>query len=193
MIVRKTAVAGAFQFTSSVYPDPRGSFTAPFQEAEFNRVVQEPFRVAQLNCSRSAQGVLRGLHYCKTPSPGQRKYVYCANGRALDVIVDTREGSPTFGKWDAVEVGPHSSQSVYFPAGVAHGFLALESNTLMVYMVSTPYEPEHEFAIDPLDPQLALPWPKHLSLIRSERDVTAPTLHEAAAQGLLPHFGDYSR
>lgn len=136
--------------------------------------------------------MIRGLHFTRTP-PGQSKYVYCANGRALDIMLDTRVGSPTFGKWDSVELEHGSCRAVYFPLGVAHSFLALEDDTVMAYMVSSGYVAEQELAIHPLDQELALPWPQDITPIISSRDQVAPSLAEALAAGLLPRYEDCVR
>ena len=145
------------------------------------------FTVAQTNHSQSRRGVVRGIHFTVTP-PGCAKYVYCAQGAALDIVVDIRIGSPTFGKWDAVEVDPQHFRSVYFPIGVGHVFVALQDNTVMSYMISGEYVPENELALFPLDPELDLPLPKDVQLVLSERDRMALTLAEAEQQGLLPQY-----
>lgn len=189
MRVRELAIAGAFEFTPDVHADKRGLFVAPYQEPAFVAAVGRPFSPAQLNYSRSMRGVIRGLHFTRTP-PGQSKYVYCAGGRALDVMLDARVGSPTFGKWDAVELGGGSFRAVYFPLGVAHSYVALEDDTVMAYMVSGNYVAERELAIHPLDPELVLPWPQGITPILSPRDQAAPSLAEALAMGMLPRYED---
>jgi epimerase EvaD len=189
MKVRELAVAGGFEFTPDVHIDQRGQFAAPYQEAPFVEAVGAPFGPAQLNCSRSGRGVIRGLHFTRTP-PGQAKYVYCASGRAVDIMLDTRIGSPTFGVWDSVELDPESCRAVYFPVGVAHSFLALEDDTVMAYMVSSRYVAERELAIHPLDPELGLPWSPDITPVISPRDLVAPTLAEAVEAGILPRYAD---
>jgi dTDP-4-dehydrorhamnose 3,5-epimerase len=192
MQVRELAIAGAFEFTPEIYPDERGVFVAPYQEAPFVAAVGHPFSAAQLNYSRSARGVIRGPHYTRTP-PGQHKYVYCARGHARDVMLDTRVGSPTFGRWDSVELGNGSFRAVYFPLGVAHCFVALQDDTMMAYMVSSGYVADQELAINPLDPELGLPWPSDVTPILSPRDQAAPTLAVALAAGVLPRYKDCVR
>ncbi|WP_221350497.1 dTDP-4-dehydrorhamnose 3,5-epimerase family protein [Streptomyces beigongshangae] len=192
MRIRRLAVEGAFEFTPEVHSDRRGLFVSPLQEEPFLSVVGRPFRVAQTNHSRSAKGVLRGLHFTTAP-PGQAKYVHCARGSALDVVVDIRLGSPTFGAWDAIAMDSGTFRAAYFPEGVGHAFLALEEDTVMSYLVSTPYRAELELAVDPLDPRLALPWPDDLEFIVSDRDLSAPSLAEAQAKGLLPRYEDCGR
>jgi epimerase EvaD len=187
MRVRRLAVDGAFEFTPDCYRDDRGLFVSPMQERAFVAATGHRFPVAQINHSRSARDVLRGLHYTATP-PGQAKYVHCAHGRAMDVVVDIRIGSPTFGAWDVVEMDVTSFRAVYLPVGVGHAFLALNDDTVMSYLVTSDYQPELEHAIDPLDPELALPWPADVEFILSERDRDAPAL--AAARSRLPRYAD---
>ncbi|MEU0370834.1 dTDP-4-dehydrorhamnose 3,5-epimerase family protein [Streptomyces sp. NPDC006283] len=187
--VRELAVAGAFEFTPRVHRDERGLFVSPLQEEAFLAAVGHPFTVAQTNHSRSARGVMRGVHFTTTP-PGQAKYVHCARGRAMDVVVDIRLGSPTFGAWDTVEMDTESFRAVYLPDGVGHAFLALEDDTVMSYLVSTPYRADLEQAVDPLDPELGLPWPKDMSFTLSRRDTEAVALAEARAGGMLPRYED---
>ncbi|MFE9656600.1 dTDP-4-dehydrorhamnose 3,5-epimerase family protein [Micromonospora sp. NPDC006431] len=188
MRIRKLSVEGAVEFTPTALHDDRGLFVSPFQETPFRKATGRPlFNVAQTNHSRSRRGVVRGVHFTATP-PGCAKYVYCAQGAALDIVVDIRVGSPTFGNWDAVRVDPQSFRSVYFPVGVGHAFIALENDTVMCYMISGEYVPENEHALHPLDPDLDLPLPKDIPLIISERDQVALTLAEAEKQGLLPRY-----
>lgn len=187
MHVRRLSVAGAFEFTPEAYEDERGLFVSPMQEEAFTGAAGRRFTVAQTNHSRSARGVLRGLHFTTTP-PGQSKYVYCARGRALDMVVDIRLGSPTYGKWDTIEMDSRSFRAGYFPEGVGHAFLALEDDTVMSYLVSTGYRPELEQAIDPLDPEIGLPWPSGVDFVLSGRDQAAVSLAEAGALGMLPRY-----
>jgi epimerase EvaD len=185
---RRLAVEGAFEFTPQVFPDERGVFVSPYQEAAFTEALGHPlFPVAQSNHSNSRRGVLRGIHFTVTP-PGTAKYVYCARGRAIDIIVDIRVGSPTFGRWDSAVLDPETFRSMYFPPGVGHAFIALEDDTVMSYMLSERYVAQNELALDPLDPAIGLDIPADLELIRSERDLEAPTLAEAEAAGLLPEY-----
>ncbi|MGA5305652.1 dTDP-4-dehydrorhamnose 3,5-epimerase family protein [Nucisporomicrobium flavum] len=189
MNIRKLGVTGGFAFTPEVHRDRRGLFVSPLQESAFVTAIGGRFPVAQTNHSVSARNVLRGVHFTVVP-PGQAKYVYCARGRALDVMVDIRVGSPTFGQWEATELDAESYQAVYFPEGVGHAFLALEDDTTMSYLVSSGYRAEQEKGIDPLDPQLGLPWPAGIRPLLSDRDAAAPSLAEAEALGLLPRYVD---
>jgi epimerase EvaD len=186
--VRKLAVAGALEFTPKVFRDRRGMFLSPFQEEAFLQAHGAPlFPVAQSNHSESSRGVVRGVHVTVTP-PGSAKYVYCARGAALDIVVDIRVGSPTFGAVDAVRLDQEHFRTMYFPVGVGHAFVALTDQTVMSYMLSSSYVPEHELAISPLDPALNLPIPTDIEPLMSDRDMVAMTLAEARAAGTLPEY-----
>ncbi|QYC42720.1 dTDP-4-dehydrorhamnose 3-epimerase [Nonomuraea coxensis DSM 45129] len=184
---RELAVAGAYAFFPDVFADERGDFASPYQERAFAAATgRRLFPVAQASRSVSARGVVRGLHYTLVP-PGTAKYVYCAAGRALDYVVDLRSGSPTFGRWESLELTPATGAAVYLPPGVGHAFAALEDGTAVCYMLSEEYRREHELALSVFDPELALRLPPGPPVL-SDRDRRAPTLAEAAAQGLLPRY-----
>ncbi|KOV67549.1 dTDP-4-dehydrorhamnose 3,5-epimerase family protein [Streptomyces sp. MMG1121] len=188
MHARELAVQGALEFTPRVFPDDRGLFISPFQQEAFAKAHGGPlFRVAQTNHSVSRRGVVRGIHYTVTP-PGTAKYVYCARGAALDIVVDIRVGSPTFGRWDAVLMDQREHRASYLPVGVGHAFMTLEDDTVMSYMLSESYVPEHELALSVLDPALGLPLAGDAEPVLSERDRTARTLAEAQERGLLPDY-----
>lgn len=188
MDVRTLAVDGALAFTPRVFSDDRGLFVSPFQGPAFAEATGLPaFPIAQSNHSRSRRGVVRGLHFTATP-PGMAKYVYCARGAALDIVVDIRVGSPTFGAVDSVRMDQVDFNAMYFPIGVGHAFVALEDDTVMSYVLTGSYVPENELAISPLDPALDLPIPTDLDIVLSDRDRVAVTLAQAAEQGMLPDF-----
>lgn len=189
MQVRELAVPDAFEFIPRAFPDARGMFVAPFQEAAFVSAVGHPLRVAQTNHSVSRRGVVRGVHFADTP-PGQAKYVYCPRGALLDVIVDVRMGSPAFGTWDAVRLDSESCRAVYVAEGLGHAFIALTDDTTMAYLCSTAYNPGAEHGVNPLDAALGLPWPGEIEPILSDKDRAAPSLAEAAEAGLLPAYAD---
>jgi 5-epimerase len=185
MKATELAIAGAWVFTPQVFPDSRGRFAAPYQADAFVEALGFPLAVAQVNQSVSARGVIRGVHFADVP-PGQAKYVYCPRGALLDVIVDVRVGSPTYGLVEAVELDAASCRAVYLAEGLGHAFVALEDDTAMTYLCSTGYRPGAEHGVNPLDPELALPWPAGLAPILSEKDAAAPSLAQARAAGLLP-------
>ena len=179
------SIAGAWVFEPTMFPDRRGAFAAPFQGAAFREALGFDLVVAQTNHSVSARGVIRGVHFADTP-PGQAKYVYCPRGALLDVVVDVRVGSPTFGAFEMVELDAGTCRAVYLSEGLGHAFIALSDETVMAYLCSTPYAPGREHGVSPLDPALGLPWPAEPAPVLSEKDAEAPTLAQAREQGLLP-------
>jgi epimerase EvaD len=114
--------------------------------------------------------------------------VYCARGEALDIVVDIRVGSPTFGRWDAVQLDQRDFRAMYIPVGVGHAFVALTDDTVMSYLFSSPYVAENELALSVRDPELGLPVPADIELLLSDRDQAAPRLAAARAEGLLPDY-----
>jgi 5-epimerase len=185
---RELAVAGAFEFTATTGGDAGVLAALTLSEEEFARAVGRPvFSLTQASYSRSRRGVVRGLHYSVVP-PGRPKYVCCPRGSALDIIVDIRVGSPTFGRHEAVVFEPGTPRGIYFPSGVGHVFVALRDDTVMSYLLRGAYVPKDERALSVFDPALALPLPPDLDLVVSDRDRVAPTLAEAADAGLLPTY-----
>ncbi|RZQ60734.1 dTDP-4-dehydrorhamnose 3,5-epimerase family protein [Amycolatopsis suaedae] len=189
MQVRQLAVRDSYEFIPAMFPDQRGMFTAPFQESVFVETVGHRLHLAQSNHSVSVKGTIRGVHFADIP-PGQAKYVYCPKGSLLDVVVDIRVGSPTFGEWDVVRLDSTEYRAMYLAEGLGHAFMALEDDTLMSYLCSTGYNPGREHGISPMDPALNLPWPADLEPVLSQKDIDAPTLAEAKDAGLLPHYDD---
>lgn len=192
MRVTELPIAGAYEFEPRSFPDERGRFTAPFQERPFVEALGHPLRLAQLNTSFSRAGVIRGVHFADVP-PGQAKYVYCPRGALVDVIVDLRRGSPTFGRHTSVRLDDVSCRAVYLAEGLGHGFVALADETVMVYACSEAYNPTAEHALDPWDPELALPWTEFLDgrePIISAKDLEAPSLARHLAADTLPRYED---
>ncbi|NDL61142.1 dTDP-4-dehydrorhamnose 3,5-epimerase family protein [Phytoactinopolyspora mesophila] len=189
MDVRELAVRDAYEFIPRIHHDRRGSFATPFQESAFLQACGHSLTVAQTNHSVSRRGTIRGIHFADTP-PGQAKYIYCPRGALLDVVVDVRVGSPTFGRWDAVRLDSSASLAVYVAEGLGHAFIALEDNTAMTYLCSTSYNPAGEHGISPLDPALNLPWPPEFELILSDKDSSAPMLADAERSGMLPLYDE---
>ncbi|NMM30093.1 MAG: dTDP-4-keto-6-deoxy-D-glucose epimerase [Cellulomonas sp.] len=191
MEFRQLKVPGAWEITPKQLGDPRGVFLEWFKASSFAETVGVPLDLQQANCSVSAAGVLRGIHFADVP-PGQAKYVTCAKGAVLDVAVDLRVGSPTFGVWDTVLLDDVDRRAIYLPEGLGHAFLSLEDDSTVLYLCSTGYAPGREHGINPLDPAIGIDWPTTgrnglaLAPILSDKDLAAPSLAEAAAQGLLP-------
>ena len=185
MQVRELDIAGAWEITPQLHGDSRGMFFEWLTDRGFTEFAGHRLDVRQANCSVSAAGVLRGLHFAELP-PSQAKYVTCLSGSVFDVVVDIRVGSPTFGRWDAVTLDGGSRKTVYLSEGLAHGFLALQDNLTVMYLCSAEYSPQREHTIAATDPALAIDWPSGQELVLSDRDAAAPTLDEVRAAGLLP-------
>ncbi len=185
MQVRALDIAGAWEITPQLHADSRGLFFEWLTDRGFTGFAGHHLDVRQANCSVSAAGVLRGLHFAQLP-PSQAKYVTCLSGSVFDVVVDIRVGSPTFGRWDAVVLDDRSRRSVYLSEGLAHGFLALQDNSTVIYLCSAEYSPQREHTIAATDPALAIDWPSGQELSLSDRDAAALTLDEVRAAGLLP-------
>ncbi|KUO07755.1 dTDP-4-dehydrorhamnose 3,5-epimerase [Streptomyces sp. DSM 15324] len=185
--MRALGIEGAWVDTPRVFADDRGRFHEWFRSETFRAAVGHAFTFEQANCSRSVRGTLRGVHAAAVP-PGQAKLVTCVGGAVLDVVVDIRVGSPTFGKWEAVRLDDTTHRCVYLSEGLGHAFMALEDHSTVVYLCSRGYAPDREFGIDPLDPALAIAWPDDLTPVLSAKDAAAPTLAEAERRGLLPSF-----
>lgn len=178
---------GAWEFTPRIHRDDRGAFAEAFTARSFREATGHDLAVAQTNVSVSARGTLRGIHFADVP-PGQAKYVTCTAGAVLDVAVDIRVGSPTFGEWDAVRLDDVDRRAIYLSEGLGHVFCALTDGATVSYLCSTPYTPTAEHGVHPLDPALGLPWPADLEPLLSPKDAAAPTLAEAAALGILPTY-----
>ena len=189
MQTRELVISGAFEFTPRTFPDDRGMFVSPYQGDAVLEAIGHRMAVAQTNHSVSRRGTIRGVHFADVP-PSQAKFVYCPRGALLDVVVDIRVGSPTFGQWDAVRLDAVECKAVYVPEGLGHAFIALEDDTAMNYLCSTPYNPPAEHGITPMDPALDLPWPADIEPLLSPKDLAAPTLEQAREAGLLPLYSD---
>jgi dTDP-4-dehydrorhamnose 3,5-epimerase len=179
-----TKVPGAWVGTPRQFRDDRGLFLEWYKAAAFAQVVGHPLTVAQANHSVSRKDVLRGIHYALVP-PGQAKYVYCPRGAVVDFVVDIRDGSPTFGAWDAVRLDDTDRRGVYIAEGLGHAFVALTDDASLTYLCSTGYDPAREFTLSPFDPDLAIDWGVAEPVL-SDRDREAPTLKEARENGHLP-------
>jgi dTDP-4-dehydrorhamnose 3,5-epimerase len=195
MQVRELSVPGAWEITPRQFGDPRGVFLEWFKEPAFLDAVGHPLDLAQANLSVSAAGVLRGIHFADVP-PGQAKYVTCAKGAVLDVAVDLRVGSPTFGRWDSVLLDDVDRRAIYLSEGLGHAFMSLEDDSTVLYLCSTGYNPTGEHGVHPLDPALGITWPSTardgspLEPLLSDKDRVAPSVEDALAQGLLPQLSD---
>jgi dTDP-4-dehydrorhamnose 3,5-epimerase len=180
---------GSWIFKPRIHQDPRGSFLEWFRGAEFAAQTGHHLGLAQANCSISGRGVLRGVHFADVP-PGQAKYITCVRGEVLDIVVDLRTGSPTFGQWASARLNDTTRHAVYVAEGLGHAFMVLSEDAVVIYFCSEPYTPDREHGIDPLDPGLGITWPDDITPVLSPKDAAAPSLAEAEMKGLLPSYTD---
>jgi dTDP-4-dehydrorhamnose 3,5-epimerase len=189
MEVRELAVPDAYEFTPRKFNDSRGTFLEWYRADIVAETVGHRLEIAQSNQSISRKGTVRGIHFAEVP-PSQAKYVYCPSGAILDVIVDIRAGSPTFGVVDTVRLDDVDRRAVYLSEGLGHAFVALTDGAVATYLCSTGYSPDREHGVNPLDPGIGVRWPTDLELLLSDKDRDAPSLSEAADQGLLPTYAE---
>ncbi len=174
MELRALTIGGAYELLGAPHRDERGFFARVF-DADVARSHGLRAAFEQQSVAYNARrGTLRGLHYQAGPS-WETKLVLCLAGCAFDVVLDLRRDSPTFGRWEAVELDASRCNAVYVPEGCAHGYQTLDDNALLLYEISPPYRAELARGIDPLDPALRIPWPV-AEAIMSERDRALPPL-----------------
>jgi dTDP-4-dehydrorhamnose 3,5-epimerase len=183
------SIEGAWVVSPPIRADARGSFHELFRGDQLLGTIGYRMDVAQANCSVSRLGVIRGVHFADVP-PGQAKYVSCVSGAILDVIVDLRVGSPSYGQWEAVRLDDQDRRSVFVSEGLGHAFMALSETATTVYLCSTAYDPAREHGVHPLDPAIGIAWPASGEPILSEKDAAAPSLAQAREAGLLPRYSD---
>jgi dTDP-4-dehydrorhamnose 3,5-epimerase len=158
------------------FNDNRGFFTETYKELEYLEIGIPKF--VQDNMSESSAGVIRGLHWQETPF-GQGKLVKCLSGSILDIAVDIRIGSDTYGQHVAVTLKSSEAYSLWIPEGFAHGFQALENETRVIYKVTNYWNQEAEKSLNPLDSDLKIEWAQDLPHILSNKDAAAPSFSEA--------------
>ncbi|GAA2785870.1 dTDP-4-dehydrorhamnose 3,5-epimerase family protein [Crossiella cryophila] len=184
-----TELPGALVITPEPIADERGSFFENLRTEALSEEIGRPFRPAQINYSVSRRNTLRGLHGVRNP-PGQAKYVTCVRGALRDIMVDLRLGSPAYGKYVVTELTAAGGTALYIPEGFGHGFLSLTDDTCISYVLGTAHVPGTQIDINPLDPELNLPWGFDEFPLISAKDAAAPTLAEVRAQGLLLEYTD---
>ncbi|MFI7081493.1 dTDP-4-dehydrorhamnose 3,5-epimerase family protein [Micromonospora sp. NPDC049903] len=186
MEIEPLAVEGAWLIRPTQWPDDRGALLEWYRpDLLARRIGHEPV-IAQANLVVSRAGVIRGIHFADVP-PGQAKYVTCVSGSVLDVVVDVRVGSPTFGQHVAVPLDDVGRHAVYLAEGLGHAVCALSPDATVTYLCSTGYRPGADHTVHPLDPDIGVRWPAG-ELVLSDRDAAAPSLAEAAEKGLLPSW-----
>jgi dTDP-4-dehydrorhamnose 3,5-epimerase len=180
MKATRTLLEGVLILEARVFGDERGFFMETFNQKAFDDAVGNAVCFVQDNHSRSAKGVLRGLHY-QLPPHAQGKLVRVAHGSVFDVAVDIRKGSPSYGQWFGVELNDRNHRQVWLPPGLAHGFLVTSDSADFVYKTTAYYAPEAERSIRWDDPAIAIAWPTLDRLpVLSARDAAAPFLADAS-------------
>jgi dTDP-4-dehydrorhamnose 3,5-epimerase len=186
MKITPLGIDGAWVAESPIWNDDRGFFREWFKSEDIKVATGRDFGIEQANISLSSAGTLRGIHYSLAPL-GQAKWITCVAGSIQDVIVDIRPNSKTFCQWVEVELDGDSGKAVLISEGLGHGFLALEDNTAVAYLVSTPFSPADEFEINPLDQKIGIKWGMDLNSLKiSGKDKIAPNLVERLTEGKLP-------
>ena len=176
MKVTPTAIEGVLIFEPKVFGDERGFFMESFNQKAFHDAVGHEVSFVQDNHSRSAKGVLRGLHFQKPPH-AQGKLVRVTQGSVFDVAVDIRQGSATFGQWVGMELSGANHKQLWIPAGLAHGFLVTSESADFLYKTTDYYAPQAEGCVRWDDPDLAIPWPLDGGqAVLSPKDAAAPLL-----------------
>lgn len=183
--VERLEIGDVKKITSARFGDSRGYFSEVFKDAWFREKVADVSFV-QDNESLSAQtGTVRGLHFQLSPF-AQGKLVRCLRGALLDVAVDIRHGSPTYGKWVSAELSPENGAQLWVPAGFAHGFMTLQPDTIISYKVTAPYSAEHDRGLRWDDPAIGISWPRMDGYVLSDKDKKQPLLSE------LPSYFQFS-
>jgi dTDP-4-dehydrorhamnose 3,5-epimerase len=187
MRIKELSIAGTWEIVPVQHGDSRGLVQEWYRADLLAAEVGHPLRLAQSNLSVSARGSVRGIHFAAVP-PGQAKYITCVRGAFVDVVVDVRVGSPTFGRWEAVRLDDDERRAVYLSEGLGHAVCALTDDATLVYLLSAGYNPDREFTVNPLDRQIGIEWPAGVEPIMSPRDTSAPTLAQARDMGILPEY-----
>ena len=178
MEYKETIIKGVFIIEPKVFQDARGYFMEAWKQAEFDEHVGRTVFI-QDNESKSSFGVLRGLHYQKGDA-SQAKLVRVIKGKVLDVAVDIRKSSPTFGQHVMVELSEENKRQFFIPRGFAHGFLVMSDEAIFTYKVDNPYAPQCDAGIRWNDPELGIEWPiDPAKVLTSEKDLKQPLLKDA--------------
>jgi dTDP-4-dehydrorhamnose 3,5-epimerase len=181
MKVTRTAIDGLLVLEPKVFGDERGFFLESFNQQSFDAAVGQEVRFVQDNHSRSARGVLRGLHY-QLPPHAQGKLVRVTQGAVFDVAVDLRRSSPSFGRWVGVELSGQNHKQLWLPPGLAHGFLVTSDSADFLYKTTGYYAPEAERGVRWDDPAIGIAWPAlDGAPILSAKDAAAPGWADAPA------------
>ena len=182
------SISGSWKIEFQKFDDNRGFFYESFKEEDFKNQIGRNLNIKQTNTSSSSKGSVRGIHDALVP-PSQAKLVQCQRGSIKDYVIDIRIGSPTFGKFEEIELNDNSATAIFIEEGLAHAFVALENQTVVTYYVTEKYNSEREKGINPFDKTLNILWPE-IDLILSEKDKAAISLEQAKDQGILTTYDE---
>jgi dTDP-4-dehydrorhamnose 3,5-epimerase len=186
MKLTELGIKGAWVVETNLWSDERGSFREWFKPSESKDTIGYEFNVEQANLSISEHGVVRGIHYSLAPE-GQAKWVTCAHGEIKDFIIDLRTNSDTYKKVESVHLNGNGNKSVLIGPGLGHAFVSLAKESIVTYLLNSPYRPELEFEINPFDQTLKLDFGIPIkNLVISDKDKLAPTLNEREISKKLP-------
>ena len=190
MNFKKLEIEGAWLAESPIWEDSRGQFHEWFKFNEIKEATGFDFSVSQSNISLSSKGTLRGIHF-SLANNGQAKWITCITGQIVDVVVDIRPNSISYKKSKIIHLRGGDGRSVFIGPGLGHAFLSLEDDSIVAYLLDSPYSPEEEFEINPFDKDLNINWPLELigsnELILSHKDAIAGALTELYSLGKLPN------
>ena len=184
MNVEKTPLEGVLILEPRVFGDDRGWFYESFNAARFNEIVGKDVNFVQDNHSRSARGVLRGIHF-QTAGAAQGKLVRATAGEIFDIAVDLRKSSPTFGQWTGARLSAENKRQLWVPAGFGHAFVVTSDMAEVQYKVDAYWSPDHERSLRWDDPSIGIDWPDVGEIQLSDKDRVAPDLNLLNAQGDL--------
>lgn len=185
MIARPLAFSDLYLFNPKRFADERGCFSETFRQDWLTEALGQKVCFCQQNQVKSKQGVLRGLHFQQAPY-AQAKLLQVIEGEILDVLVDLRRSSKTFGQYLSIPLNAEDQQTLYIPPGLAHGYLVLSHQACVAYQVDQYYQPSAEMGLAYKDPTLAISWPKlTIPYLISAKDQQQPTLEQLDAMGCL--------
>lgn len=176
MEYERLGIDGVWLIKNEVHYDQRGYFREWYKSSEISNGPSIEFSTAQASLSNSHKGVVRGIHF-SLAKVGQAKWITCVGGAILDVVVDVRKNSKTFGQWISCNLKAGDGKGLLIERGLGHSFQALENDSVVTYLLSSEYEKNMEYAVNPLDPSLGIDWPIK-PIILSERDENAPLLKD---------------
>ena len=184
MKIEELGIQGLWLLTSPVHVDERGIFREWFRANDIEKKLGRKFETQQANISSSSRNVIRGIHY-SLGEHGQGKLITCVSGAIWDVVVDLRSDSPSFKQWIGTTLDSGTGQALLISEGLGHGFLSLADDTLVSYLMTSPYSPNEEHGINPFDPDLCISWP-NINPIMSLKDKNAPFLKTLENERRLP-------